>query len=1174
MKKLLAILLSVLMLAGVLALPVTVGAQVQTKSIMFTDYSELGIAAPEDTYPWNHYVVSQFDDGDIVYDTYNGAEFYPESNTLVLSDFTYNGEHNCSLQILGMGKITVKVEGNCQISNMEIIRSDVTITGSGTLNINDPVEGDYWTGTAVRVSNGTLKIASDATVHIINNPDVPEQYEITPMLMSFEWASQDSSPSDVFSYYGDASTEPQWQSEPYEEVYKKFTMLGDEISFYPKGNEEQPQNDDIRVSLYYAPTDEELAAGYKYSILMKRGDDTAWTTGNSAYSYGTMATCKGREIFGYRSSFEFATTPELWVQRYKNDNGEYVDCGKAVTLTNVDLREIGDKVICPDGSLAELDKHTYTFAYAPTDNELSNDDYYFTVSVSNDLWDYETIEKEIPAPKTLKYYAVTANDNTGGTEYRKAGVVKMELNFTSSKELTFHIKKKSGNYDNTINFRDVDFDDYNGMVALPDETVTNLNVFENIEEDDSEGIAPPPGSTEIEKPDPSDFDDPETPFGYISAEIGDDRTEIVNLFHSEEVHPYKGLSYDLKTNTLTINNVNEPDLALGFDGMQHIKLNIVGTNVISEMWFAGAYPEFVGSGSITIKQPLSNYVDAEVIEAGVMPIKIGKDVTVKLNGGSEGCATLSVGSYTPEYDESKLISYDGGVSEKPKWELQSKEGGISGNWSTVNSIRVRTKFAAESIVKLNNDTEKRYFVKSLRNVGYNPYNACHYYQIVEKDGYWYELGYGDNYWGKDYMFTPLTVEELNELPDTLVDSDGIATAYLATQRDYDNYGYVKDNKLFVFSSEGRARNLLMYPDYPQISFYGNDVSPKMMFRAVKQIDGYTLVRPEEEFETIDEGYDKQAEFLKTKGYEKYMKSVCYPYSFEYTLTNNSITFGSFDAPTESTAATSPQETTEATEATTKAQEPTEATEATTMAQEPTEATEATAETQIITKATEPIATKPIATEPIATEPIATEPIATEPETTEPAATEPETTVPNEDVKTDITKAVVSGVKNKTFIDKAITQEITLTYQGRTLEEGTHYKVSYKKNKNAGKATVTITGINTCEGVITKSFIIYKAANPMTVKVKSKSVEAYAIKKNKKTVKNAVIVKSSKGKVVYSIAKKKDKKKFSVSKKGVITIKKRSYKKNSTIKVKLKITAKGNNNYKSIVKTVTVKIRVK
>ena len=84
------------------------------------------------------------------------------------------------------------------------------------------------------------------------------------------------------------------------------------------------------------------------------------------------------------------------------------------------------------------------------------------------------------------------------------------------------------------------------------------------------------------------------------------------------------------------------------------------------------------------------------------------------------------------------------------------------------------------------------------------------------------------------------------------------------------------------------------------------------------------------------------------------------------------------------------------------------------------------------------------------------------------------------IRTSIAKATVSGIKNKTYTGKSLTQVPIVKLGGKTLKKGTDYTVSIKNNKAVGKATVTITGRGAYIGTISKSFKI----NPKGTALKS------------------------------------------------------------------------------------------
>ncbi|MEG2502632.1 MAG: fibronectin type III domain-containing protein [Anaerovoracaceae bacterium] len=83
------------------------------------------------------------------------------------------------------------------------------------------------------------------------------------------------------------------------------------------------------------------------------------------------------------------------------------------------------------------------------------------------------------------------------------------------------------------------------------------------------------------------------------------------------------------------------------------------------------------------------------------------------------------------------------------------------------------------------------------------------------------------------------------------------------------------------------------------------------------------------------------------------------------------------------------------------------------------------------------------------------------------------------VPSSISKATVSGVANKTYTKKALTQKITVKLGKKTLKNGTDYKVSYSNNKNIGKATAKISGTGIYAGSVSKSFKINPAKTKIT-----------------------------------------------------------------------------------------------
>lgn len=71
----------------------------------------------------------------------------------------------------------------------------------------------------------------------------------------------------------------------------------------------------------------------------------------------------------------------------------------------------------------------------------------------------------------------------------------------------------------------------------------------------------------------------------------------------------------------------------------------------------------------------------------------------------------------------------------------------------------------------------------------------------------------------------------------------------------------------------------------------------------------------------------------------------------------------------------------------------------------------------------------------------------------------------------LAKAQISGISEKTYTGAAITQDIQVQLDGKTLNEGSDYTISYAKAINAGQAAVIISGTGGYTGTVKKTFHI-------------------------------------------------------------------------------------------------------
>lgn len=153
----------------------------------------------------------------------------------------------------------------------------------------------------------------------------------------------------------------------------------------------------------------------------------------------------------------------------------------------------------------------------------------------------------------------------------------------------------------------------------------------------------------------------------------------------------------------------------------------------------------------------------------------------------------------------------------------------------------------------------------------------------------------------------------------------------------------------------------------------------------------------------------------------------------------------------------------------------------------------------------------------------------------------------------ISKTTISGIKTKTYTGKAITQAVTVKDGSKVLKAGTDYTVSYKGNKNAGKASVIITGKNGYTGSVTKYFTIKKA--DQKIKVTSNYKKPYGSKAFTVSAKRT----AGNGKLTY---KSSDKKVAAVDSKGKVAIK-------GTGIAVITVTAEGNTNYNKKAAKITI-----
>ncbi len=153
----------------------------------------------------------------------------------------------------------------------------------------------------------------------------------------------------------------------------------------------------------------------------------------------------------------------------------------------------------------------------------------------------------------------------------------------------------------------------------------------------------------------------------------------------------------------------------------------------------------------------------------------------------------------------------------------------------------------------------------------------------------------------------------------------------------------------------------------------------------------------------------------------------------------------------------------------------------------------------------------------------------------------------------IASATVSGISNKTYTGNAITQSPTVTLDGKALNSGTDYTISYANNVSVGTATITITGKDSYFGSITKTFTIAKADQTITASDITKTTEDAAFSISAKTNGDSQLSYSSANTAVLT-----------VDNTGNATIK-------GAGKTTITVTASATGNYNQASKTINVTV---
>ena len=129
----------------------------------------------------------------------------------------------------------------------------------------------------------------------------------------------------------------------------------------------------------------------------------------------------------------------------------------------------------------------------------------------------------------------------------------------------------------------------------------------------------------------------------------------------------------------------------------------------------------------------------------------------------------------------------------------------------------------------------------------------------------------------------------------------------------------------------------------------------------------------------------------------------------------------------------------------------------------------------------------------------------------------------------VSKLTISKISNRTYTGKQIKPGITVKDGNKTLKKGTHYTLSYGKNKSTGKGYVKITGKGNYTGTLTKYFYIVPkkpsvrvkaGAGKITVTSKTTGASGYQIAYSRSKNKGFKTVTAKSSKTITKLSRKK------------------------------------------------------
>ena len=549
--------------------------------------------------------------------------------------------------------------------------------------------------------------------------------------------------------------------------------------------------------------------------------------------------------------------------------------------------------------------------------------------------------------------------------------------------------------------------------------------------------------------------------------------EQVKEYEIEPVASYKGVRYDEKSNTLTLDNVKQVLNAyfVTIDGMGDLKIKLIGTSALIQINVYDTNITFVGTGTLNFNPKMSwtrgkytaddwddeIHKDERILDCPVScvnsTIAVTSGATVNVYNSSDESATMEFAFSEAKTDaqlNSAVLTYGKITTAPAVWNSE-----VLSDYEYVSVPYIKHVIPANKLMYLKgSDMQNNIWISSVRDSG-TIYDRSMSPLILNADGMWVEdfvHGYKySNYEGEWFARENEYTYDYNNPPGDLEFVEYTDTSSLPME--------IKDGNVTIYVNGA----------YPWASYMRcNSDSTEFAMRYFDKGNWiYEDLTPVEPASASDYGYEMF--YLKKQGeteYFEYCENIIankyvsdddavaaaekmgytFPriYTYKYCLMNSPVTFTSTAEQTNISACTvtgvvdktyTGKALTQAITVKNGAATLKSGTDYTVSYKNNTNAGTATV---AITGKGSYTGTKSLTFK----------------------------------IKAQTLKdSKITGVKGKTYTGKAITQTPTVKYGSTTLKSGTDYTVSYKNNTNAGNATLTVTGKGNYAGTKSVTFKI-------------------------------------------------------------------------------------------------------